>query len=240
MSIDDNETDAVQRVKVSEELQSFWKNRNGWPLARGPYIFLADAVDLLGKARFGEEWVALSDPTSQKAFDQRGTVFEELTDRLATGVIATYTRAREGGPYEPISADIWNLDRYRPRFQYCLVNKAKPYDRSDDEEDGSYIFLLRAEVDALIGSGPTQKLRIEDVDKLPKFLAALVRTADALQLTVDSPAQPSDVYETKFRQVAQQIGIEVGLSNRLVEYAGTILRPPGAGRAALKNKSSLG
>lgn len=239
MSDDGSDAQAVRRVNVGEKLQEFWRTRAEWPKERGPYIFLGNAVDLLGKARFAERWVALSDPTLPVAFEQRGIIFDAITDRLATGQMTTYTRAIDGGPYEPITGDIWNTESYRDRFRYCTVNRADPYDRSDDEEDESYIFLNRAEVEALIGTGPTQTLRIDDVDRLPKFLAALVRTADALQLTAESPARPSAFYETKFREVARQIGIEVGLSNRLVEYAGTILRPPGAGRAALKNKSAI-
>lgn len=234
MSDENSALELREPPTVDVKIVEFWQDQGEWPFDTRTHIFLARAVDLLGTANFRDDWVALRDPEHPLAYNQRGAVFEELRDALESNDLTTFIRAFGGGPFEQLDGSVWNTDYYRKRFRYCSINKEAPFDDEGDPEAESFLYLKKSELDSFIGARATKDLRLDDVDKLPKFLAALVRTAAELNLTAESPALPSSVYETKFREVAGRLGIEVGLSNRLVEYAGTILRPPGAGRAASK------
>ena len=235
MSEDNSVTEAESRVAISEKLLNFWSNRAGWPRDSQTHIFLARAVDLLGMARFGPDWVALTDPTLPRAYDQRGAIFDELTEQLAKGEPATYTRAIEGGPFESITSDIWNTERFRPRFKYCLVNRIRPFDECEDESDGSYIYIDRYQFDKFVRSRPTCLLAIDDVDSLPIFLSAMVKTANFLDISANSPPLPVEPIQAAFTRFAVEAGVDKKhISKHLLRYAATLLRPPGAGRTAQK------
>lgn len=231
ISDDIGDAPAEPRVTVNENWQSFWHDRD-WPEdVLKNYIFLGAAVEQLGSARFDQSWVGLLHPNLPEAHGQRGKIFRELTERLASGDLTTYTQPVEGGAFEAISADIWNLKKYRSRFKYCRIHRKKPFKNIGQPNGDSYIFLSRVELDSLIQAGSQTQLTVSDLEKLPIFLQALIRTATALNITSETPPLSTDVIEARFRQVARQSGIEAGVSNRLVKYACTILRPPGAGRS---------
>ena len=231
MSDDDHPADAEERKSLPGELLSFWTDRDEWPQDRPSHIFLARAVDKLGKARF-DDWVGVAKPQHADARDQRSKVFEELLENLASGRLATFTRAIKGGPYELIEPHVWNTEIYRTRFKYCRINRDKPFSEGS-AKGGWYLFLDRPEFEALVSAGPRKALQIDDADSLPTFLALLIRTADALDLTSRSAPLPAKVIGAKFEALAQLAGIpSEHVSDSVLRYAATFLRPPGAKRTA--------
>ncbi len=222
-------------LELNEDILEFWGDENNWPLDRAHYIFLARVVDLLGKARFEDNWLGLTEPTLREAKQQRGAIFEELTENLVTGALATYTREIDGGKIEAISPDIWNTDSFRKRFVFCRIDMDDPFPANTDEEAGWYLYLHKNEVDALIRSQPTAHVQIDDADRLPAFLAVLVKTAASLQLTSGSSALPAKAIRAVFEQHALKAGIDKQyISEPVLRYAATFLRPPGAERTAHK------
>lgn len=223
-------------LELDEDILEFWGDRDEWPRDRAPYIFLARVVDLLGKARFEDNWLGLNEPILQEAKRQRGVIFEELAEQLATGALATFTRAVDGGKFEAVSPDVWNTDTFRKRFVFCRIDMDDPFPGCSDEEAGWYLYLDRDEVDALIRSQPNAHLRIDNADSLPAFLAVLVKTAASLQLTAGSAALSAEAIGAVFFDQALKAGIDRQyLSKSVMRYAATFLRPPGAPRTAHKN-----
>ena len=236
MSDDTSATEVRKCSTHSDNLLGFWRERKDWPVDSRKHIFLGRAVDRLGSTYFGKEWIGLADPTHDEACVQRGAIFETLREYLASGPMMTFTRAIKGGAFEPIPGDIWNTEKGRLRFKYCRIDRNKPYKAICAPKGGCYLYLDKNEFEALVRLGPIQHLRIDDADALPKLLAALVRTAAALEITSESPALPAKTIKAKFVEVARRAGVdEEHLSDSAVRYAATFLRPPGAGRTARHN-----
>lgn len=226
--------EAEEREALSEGLLHFWNDRDVWPEDGHRHTFLARAVDTLGNARFGKDWVALSDPLHPSAYDQRGSVFKELVEAFRAGKMTTFTRAIKGGEYEPAEGHMWNTEVYRSRFKYCRLNRAKPF-KPGSSKDGWYVYVDNDEFASLVRSAPTKSLRIDDADNLPIFLAVLVRAAAALEITSDSPALPKRIIMAKVDELARRAGVPPEhISGHLLRYGATILRPPGARRTAHK------
>lgn len=235
MSVEESPSTGDDAILVSDDVLAFWGDRDAWPKDGPSHLFLARAVEQLGRERFGDDWCGLSDPMSVSAYEQRTAVFDELTHALWTGTMTTFVRATKGGPFEPLDTSVWNTEDTRRRFKYCRIDKRFPFKPGDHQKASAFLYVKRTELEEMVKSGPVRETAGDQTDRFPPYLVALMRTAKALGVTSESDPLPSKLIARKFQEVCRQMQIsEEHVSGAVMRYAGTFLRPPGAGRTAHK------
>ncbi|MGA0603529.1 hypothetical protein ACO2Q3_22670 [Caulobacter sp. KR2-114] len=86
-----------------------WSDRFNWPPAGEDHVFLGHAIEKLGNAKFGADWIA--------SREQRQAAAAALVSACADGKIGTYTREGHGD----IAAALW-LRNGTAIVERCAVN----------------------------------------------------------------------------------------------------------------------
>ncbi len=113
-----------------------------WPTAID-HVFLAEAVQKIGRAMFGGEWSGVepwtnSGPSATLRFEQ---VQRRIARSAARGMLQTATRAVEGGDTRPLQSSVWQTERLDPRFFCCQINPANPFSAGVAGDNYGYIFV---------------------------------------------------------------------------------------------------
>jgi hypothetical protein len=222
----DESSEPLDTVNVNDEIVEFWTNQK-WPIDGHKELFLGRAVVELGEARFGKDWIAILDPRSRIAKNQRSAIFKELAAQFQSGDVGTTIRLPLG-KHRILPSYVWNRDHFRRRFSYCLFDDADLPGASGDEEGDAPIYVNHSDFNVLLNSKPKKPFRIDDIDELPKFVSVLVRLAHHLQITADSTPLRTKIIHDAWMQMAQEAGIPFKDYKGLKRPVGTLLRPPGA------------
>lgn len=127
---------------------SIWDDPQKWP-SRDPagYVFLARAVNAVGKALFPDGWTGSEVPTPRpymshgclvidvlsESEKQATARFDKVQDTIATaaetGTLVTAAREVGGGKISPLPAQDWSSERLAHRFSTCLLDPSDPFGR---------------------------------------------------------------------------------------------------------------
>lgn len=105
-----------------------WVDPGIWPRDDKDYIFLARAVDTIGRAISGNAWEgsewAKTDDAAKQRFE---AVIRKVADLIADGDLAWATRTLEGGDLpKPQPRDVWSTERFGHWFENCQMNMNHP------------------------------------------------------------------------------------------------------------------
>jgi len=122
-----------------------------WPHDPAGYVFLARAVDEIGKAMFGvhwtgKEWTTPLAPDMDPSLVARGAaVQQEIATLCETGKLVFGLRPISGGAIIDGPPDLWNTEpRYfQSRFYKCQMNAEDPSRDVAVSPRNSWIFIKR-------------------------------------------------------------------------------------------------
>jgi hypothetical protein len=144
-----------------------------WPVAESGYVFLADALERFGRAKFASSWDVAEPPESDEDFEVwefrsedietlEKQMIDEVAEKIAfwarSGVLITAARAKKGGPTQDLSPGLWNFEHWRIRFCRYDISLRDPF--SVHQAGTHYLYvrqptllrcLLELEPDASIG-----------------------------------------------------------------------------------------
>jgi hypothetical protein len=147
MKLPHNESFDIERIDAKR-----------WPVAETRYVFLADALERVGRTKFGVAWDATESlPTTEneqdfEAWEVRSDNLEKLeqqrVDEVAAtiaswaraGELITAARAKLGGATQDLPPALWNFENWRIRFRRYDISLLEPFSA---RRGGSHYLYVR-------------------------------------------------------------------------------------------------
>jgi len=222
--------------------QDFWARPHLWPRDPFEYVFLARAVQAIGRARFGDEWTGEEATTElvklplalatqeaqrqqegQRAIIQRlRTVHQEIVAGCESGELVSAIRLKAGGAMKFVRREWWNTEYWLNRFVMCQLNPSKPFDLGFAGDDYHWIFLTKESLEKYLQRQPFAAVATNIDVHLSPYMKTMLAVAKRLNITREN--QPKlEVVVAELRDCWP--GLEAP-SDRLLRAAGTLLREP--------------
>ena len=100
--------------RPSSQPRSVWPKSDRWPQSTRTLVFLAEAVDRLGRSLQGNAW-------GREDATERAAVASQLVGALADGELAAFAVERDNGSVSPISADRWRASDAGQLCETCSI-----------------------------------------------------------------------------------------------------------------------
>jgi len=158
----------MQRSLVKYD-RRFWERRENWPCDVPGYQFLARAFLVLGKAKYGDQWMdrfiepgGEPEEPDDEDFDdddaweqwerecQRAeSAFEERWDSMVriiaqycrAGTLETAVRSKAGGAITSLGSDVWYTENFETRFFRCEMSLDNPFSKYYPSDEAHWIYV---------------------------------------------------------------------------------------------------
>jgi hypothetical protein len=222
----------------------FWARPHEWPRDPSGYVFLARAVEKIGRARFGDKWtgeeltaqgVVRAQNAQLEPLRRCEVVKQEIVSRCESGQITSALRPVAGGSLMTIPRQWWNTENWRHRFIMCQLNPREPFGYGFAGDHYCWIFLTCESLDKFLLGQPFAPIAEKEKVHLSPYMKVMISVAKQLDISPDHQPKKSEI-EHAINSTWTGPG---KLSKNLVEAAATLLREPESqrGRASPTQKT---
>lgn len=120
---------------------SIWRDPAEWPRDRAGYIFLARAIQEIGRAMYRDTWTGNEAPAPlpcggyvkiQSEAEQEGTkrfskVQDAIIDAAEAEELLMVARPIDDGRVISLTRDYWHADNLTRRFRTCRIDPGQPF-----------------------------------------------------------------------------------------------------------------
>ena len=227
---------------IARKPQDFWARPHLWPRDPFGYVFLARAVQAIGKACFGDKWTGEEvttafvklppGPATQEAQRQQEaqpaiiqrlkTAQREIVAGCESGELVSAIRFKAGGKMKLVRREWWNTEYWLNRFMMCQLNPSNPFGPGFEGDDYCWIFLRKESLEKYLQRQPFAAVATNIDVHLSPYMKTMLAVAKRLNITREN--QPKlEVVVAELRDCWP--GLEAP-SDRLLRAAGTLLREP--------------
>jgi hypothetical protein len=221
----------------------FWDEPTKWPHDSSSHVFLARALNRIGKANFGEEWTGTEHlMTALGASDHDGLA--ELRRARLEGMSGGYQRRRKveakivaacqsgalesayrhhlGGEFTPIPSIWWNTENASQRFEMCQIHPEHPYAQgfAGFGLGFCWIFISSESLERFLVQLPNSEERAGFDFHLSPYMAVMHAVARKMGITPDN--QPTK--EEIMAELRNAWKAPVKLSENMEKAMATLLR----------------
>lgn len=167
---------------------------------------------------------------AQQKIDRFMAVAHEIVKACEGGVLRAAHRLPHGGAMVSMDPELWNTERWSPRFAYGAFDLKSPFSLDAPEGDPRLIFFDHEGIDALIYRLGNPSPRIEGLPHLSPYMKLMLTVAEKAGVTAEFQPPKSSLeaeIESHWPSVCPR-------SDKLVSAMATLIREPKSqlGRAA--------
>ena len=240
---------------IARKPQDFWARPHLWPRDPFGYVFLARAVQAIGKACFCDEWTGEEvttafvklppGPATQEAQRQREaqpaiiqrlrTAQQEIVAGCESGELVSAIRFKAGGKMKLVRREWWNTEYWRNRFMMCQLNPSNPFGPGFEGDDYCWIFLRKESLEKYLQRQPFVPVATNIDIHLSPYLKVMLAVAERLSITPENqPKLESVMDELKVCWTGPE-----PLSKRLLTAMATLLREPESKLGRAKKRQTV-
>jgi hypothetical protein len=224
----------------------FWSKPETWPHDPDGYVFLARAVDEIGKAMFGHHWTGkewtseLTPGMDPSLIARRATVQQEAARLCESGKLVFALRPIAGGEMTIAPPDWWNTEpqRLQCRFYCCQMDANAPFRNVSISANNSWIFIERKSLEKELAQHPFAPAASSEDAHLSPYVRAMLHVIKQLGITAENQYTKKKIEDAILAEWKKPYMHLVPMSKNLYKAMATLVREPGSqkGRAA-KNKN---
>jgi hypothetical protein len=201
-------------------LSSFWAQPNSWPHDPLGYVFLARAVEEIGRSKFEDNWRGdettaaagriMDADARRKAIKRLDTVQQEIVRQCEAGTLVCAYRPIEGGSMYAMPREWWSTEKWPQRFIICQLDPSAPFASGFAGEGYCWLFMMRESLDKYLRrfSPQQQSTGAAETAALRKLVQMLKTNPD---LSVTQAQSAVSVGKNGFRRVWPKAREQAGL-----------------------------
>lgn len=147
--------------------RAFWAAPAEWPKGNSEWTFLADALLVVGRGLFGDEWSG-REPRAFRSDEQSAyrlkAAMEWIAARARDNELSVAAQLEDRLEVRLITLPIWNIPDVSKRFRRCRFYPSAPMPGYDMDRQWAHIYLGKAGLDAEIEGMPHSKLAVSQLE----------------------------------------------------------------------------